>query len=1078
MPLAATAAVISLLYFGLLFALAYFVDQRSRAGRSIISNPYIYSFSLASLFTAWSFYGNVGRAATTGLDFLPFALGITLLCFSWWVLLRKMVHIAKEQNIVSIADFISSRYGKSLPLGAIITIFAILGTTPYIALQLKAVAHTFELLAAPSKTVAGSGGNLVQAAPVTDTALIVALFLGLFAILFGARRLEANERHSGLVAVVALQSLIKLVAFLAVGVFITYGLFDGFTDIFDRFLADFPKRSHLLLLDTAQNPYTKWFSLILLGMAMATVLPRQFHIMVVENSDEKHIITAMWCLPFYMYLLNLFVVPVALGGLILNGGDTGNADFFILHIPLQTGHPWFAVLTFIGGLSAAAGMVMLSSLALSTMILNNLVMPVILRFKLFRATDISGVLLNIKRLGIMAVIFLGYFYYRVIGEFFTLVSMGTISFVAAAQFAPSAIGGLFWKRASLKGATVGLLFGFILWFYTLIIPAFVRSGWLARDILENGPFGLGFLRPLELFGLSGFDIWSHALFWTFFFNVGSYVILSLVSAQGKIEREQAVKFVDVFARTEEPALRERLTKPHAITGFVELMTKFMGEKPAGAAISEYLEDKEIDAKGGLSEYHLPGLKRFVEIKLAGSVGAAPARIVVENYLSAKGSELEDVFDIFGSVTIRHEASRQQLDVLHEAARIVASGVDLQTSLDNIMELLIQQFRFDLCVIRVLDEEKKTLTVRSHKGMSSEHLGNSDRELSMETYVGEVFLTNSVSVVNDTDFLEKSVPAQIIHREGIKSFAHVPITIEGKPIGVLSAFSRLAKGIFTEEFVEAFKNMAGQIGVAWRNALQTEKLIEAGEREREMQIARTIQLGLLPASTPEIRGITLAGVCVPAREVGGDYFDFLPRDEEVLDLVIADVSGHNVGAAFIMTETRTFIQAKAKDLPRPTETMAALNEFLYEDLSRTELFITMFYLKYYAESRELSFASAGHNPPLLWRAKSNTCERLDAEGLILGVKRGVVFEERRVELQPGDTLLLYTDGITEAESPDGTFFGEERLCTLLKENHSLSPQQINDNLLYQIRLFTGSRSFNDDITLVVMKVEETPDQSGI
>ncbi len=195
-------------------------------------------------------------------------------------------------------------------------------------------------------------------------------------------------------------------------------------------------------------------------------------------------------------------------------------------------------------------------------------------------------------------------------------------------------------------------------------------------------------------------------------------------------------------------------------------------------------------------------------------------------------------------------------------------------------------------------------------------------------------------------------------------------------------------------------------------------------------------------------------------------------------MIADVSGHNVGAAFIMTEARTFIQAKAKDLSRPSETMAALNDFFYDDLTRTELFITMFYLKYYAGSRELSFASAGHNPPLLWRAKSNTCERLDAEGLILGVKRGIVFEEGRVELEPGDTLLLYTDGITEAESPDGTFFGEERLCTLLKEDHPLSPQQINDNLLYQIRLFAGSRSFNDDITLVAMKVEETPYQSAV
>jgi phosphoserine phosphatase RsbU/P len=1064
MTLVATIASISLLYFALLFAVAFYADQRYRAGRSIISNPYIYTFSLASLFTSWSFYGSVGRAATSGLDFLSFAIGPTLLCFVWWVFLRKMVRISKEQNIVSIADFISSRYGKSLSLGVIITLFAIIGIAPYIALQLKAVAHSFNLLVAPS----------TKLAPFTDTALIAALLLSLFGILFGARHLDAAERHEGLVAAVALQSLIKLAAFLAIGVFVTYGLFDGFSDVFDRFLAEYPERWHLLLLNTDQISYTKWFSQILLTMMAIMVLPRQFHIMVVENSDEEHIKTAMWLLPFYTFLLNLFVIPIALGGLILNGGDASYADFFVIHTPLQAGHPWLAVFIFIGGLSASAGMVMLSSLTLSTMILNNLVMPVILRFKLFRNNDISGILLGIKRLGIMAVILLGYFHYRIIGESYTLVNIGAISFVAAAQLSPALIGALYWKRANLKGAVVGLLFGSVLWFYTLIIPAFVRSGWLANDILDNGLFGLGFLRPLALFGLGGLDIWTHALFWTMFFNVGTYILLSLISTQNKTEQEQAVKFVDVFVKSKEAGPRKRLTKSPTVAEFVDLMTKFIGKKQAGMAIAEYIEDKEIDAKGSLSEYDLPNLKRYVEKTLAGSVGAAPARIIVTNYLSAKGSELEDVFDIFGSVTIRHEASRKQLDVLHEAVRIVVSGVDLQTSLDYLLDLLTAQFKFDLCVIRILDEEKSVLTVRSQKGMSSKHLGHSDRALSMETYVGETFLTNAITVINDTDFLEKPVSAQMIHQEGIKSFAHAPITIEGKPIGVMSAFSRSVKGIFTEEFIEVFKNMAGQIGVAWRNARQTEKLIEAGEREREMQIARSIQLGLLPATTPDIRGISLAGICVPASEVGGDYYDFLLREEGVLNLVVADVSGHNVGAAFIMTEARTFIQAKAKDIARTSDTLHALNEFLYTDLSRSELFITMFYLKYSADSRELCFASAGHNPPLLWKEASRTCEHLDAEGLILGVKRGVVFEEKRVELQAGDILLLYTDGITEAEGPDGTMFGEEMLYDLLIANHTLSPQQIIDNLLYQVRLFTGSRSFNDDMTLVVMKVAEDGD----
>jgi Na+/proline symporter len=1064
-------AAISLLYFGLLFAVAFYADKRREAGRSIISNPHIYSLSLAVYATSWTYYGSVGRAATSGLDFLPVYLGPTLVAFSWWFLLRKMVRVSKEQNIVSIADFISSRYGKSAVLGAVVTVFAVVGIMPYIALQLKAVSHTFDLLTVSSEAIGPGFKKLIPALPpYADTAFIVALVLGIFGVLFGARHLDASERHEGLVAAIALESLVKIVAFVAVGILVTYGIFDGFTDIFARFATQLPDRSYLLLLDTPKTPYTMWFTLTFISMMAVMFLPRQFHIMVIENSNEKHIKDAMWRFPVYMFLINLFVIPIALGGLLLNGGDSSNADYFVLHLPLVSGHPWLAVLVFIGGFSASAGMVMVESVALSTMILNHLVMPVILRLKI-QAADISGLLINIKRLGILAVIFLGYLYFKIIGESYALVNIGLVSFVAAAQFSPSLIGGLYWKRANLRGATAGLVLGFIVWFYTLLIPSFVRSGWMESDILERGLFGFGFLRPLELFGLTGFDIWTHSLFWTFFFNIGAFLTLSLLTKPAKSEVEQALKFVDVFAPPAELEKRKRLSRAPTIIEFVDLMTKFIGEKQAHAAIAQYLGNREIDERGSLSEYDLPNLKRFTERTLAGSVGAAPARIIIENYLSARGSKMEDVFDIFGSVTISRTTSREQLGVLYEAARAVASGVEVPTILDNILELLLQQFKFDLCVIRILDEDRMILTVRSQKGMSSEHLGESERALTTETYIGEAFLNNSVVVVNDTDFMDKAVSAQIIHREGIKSFAHAPITIEGQPIGVLSAFSRSAKGIFTDEFIALFRSLAGQIGVAWRNARQTERLIAAREQERELQIAKDIQLGLLPSHVPQLTGIALAGTCVPAHQVGGDYYDFLQRGDNLLDLVIADVSGHNVGAALLMAETRTFIQARSQGIHRASDIMSALNEFFYEDLTRAELFITMFYLIYNSDSRRLSFASAGHNPPLIWRAGSRSSERLDAEGLILGIKRWVDFEEKQVQLYPGDVLLLYTDGITEAENQDGEFFGEERLAALFAEYQHLTPEQIIDNLLQQVRLFAGVHHFNDDVSLVVMQVEK-------
>lgn len=1061
---------ISLAYFALLFLAAYFADKRRQAGRSLLSNPNIYSLSLAVYCTSWTFYGSVGRAATSGLEFLPIYIGPTLMAFTWWFVLRKMVRISKEQNIVSIADFISCRYDRSAVLGAIVTLFAIFGIMPYIALQLKAVAHTLDILSSPLALPSIGLKSLVpQLPPYMDSAFIVALVLGLFGMLFGARHLDSSERHEGLVVAVALESLIKLVAFLAVGIFVTYGLFDGFIDIFQRFFEQFPERRNLFQLGTEQTPYTKWFSLIMLSMMAIMFLPRQFHIMVTENPAEEHIKKAMWRFPAYIFLINLFVIPIALGGLILNGGDTSEADFFVLTLPLSAGHPWLAMLVFIGGISASAGMVMVSSVTISTMILNHLVMPVILKMKV-QAQDLSGILINLKRLGIIGVIFLGYFYFKIIGDSYALVNMGLISFMAATQFAPAVIGGLYWKRANRKAATTGLILGFLLWFYTLLIPSFVRSGWLASDILQNGLYGIELLKPLELFGLRGFDIYTHSLFWSLLFNILAYMIISFFIKQGDTEAIQADKFVDALKETSQhPTQLKRISKAPTVMEFVELMSKFIGDKPANLAITEYLEHREINARGGLSDHDIPNLKSFTERTLAGYVGAAPARIILENYLSTRGSKMEDVFDIFGSVTISHAASREQLSVLYDSAQIVSSGADLQQILDNILQLLSTQFKFDLCVIRFLEEDTMTLVVKSQTGMSSIHFGQSERNLNLDTYIGQAFLSNVTAVVNDTDFLDKPASAQIIHREGITCLAHTPIVLDGESVGVLSAFSRTVKGIFTKEFIALFENLAGQIAIAWRNDKQLQGLLEVREQEREMQIAKNIQRSLLPTKTPEMEEISLAGLCVPAHQIGGDYFDFIPREDAGIDLIIADVSGHNIGSALIMAETRTFIHARVDSIKQPAQMLQSLNKFFFDNMDCSDLFVTMFYLQYNPDKSMLSYSSAGHNNPLLWRNKQKTIELLDAEGLIFGIKPDVKFEQKTTGLEAGDVLLLYTDGIIEAEDNNGEFFGVERLCKLVQESCELEPQELIDQIMNQVRIFTGLRHFIDDITLVVMKI---------
>ena len=471
-------ALITLGYFALLFGVATWAEWKGRRGKSIIDNPTVYTLSMAVFCTSWTFYGSVGRAATSGMDFLAVYLGPTLMAFTWWFLLRRMLRISKELKLVSIADFISSRYGNSVYLGAVVTLFALIGIMPYIALQIKAVSHTFTLLISPPSCPVEGGLFTLFGAVTVDTTLILTVILGVFSVLFGARTLDASERHEGLVAAIAFESLVKLFAFLAVGIFVTYGLFDGFQDIFSQFLERFPDKEHLLLLSAPHSSYLTWATFIVISMMAFMFLPRQFHILVVENTHERHIREAMWRFPTYLFLINLFVIPIALSGLLLNNGDASQADYFVVSLPLVADQTWLAVLAFVGGFSASAGMVMLSSIALSTMMLNNLLMPVILKIRALQGRDISRLLINLKRLCIFVAIFFGYMFYNMIGSSYALVKIGFISFIGATQFAPAVLAGLLWKRANRIGALTGLILGFIVWFYTLLVPSFVYSGWM------------------------------------------------------------------------------------------------------------------------------------------------------------------------------------------------------------------------------------------------------------------------------------------------------------------------------------------------------------------------------------------------------------------------------------------------------------------------------------------------------------------------------------------------------------------------------------------------------------------------
>ncbi|HZT55497.1 MAG TPA: histidine kinase, partial [Burkholderiaceae bacterium] len=517
----------SFAYLLLLFAVAAFGDARARQGRSVIGNAWVYALSMAVYCTAWTYFGSVGRAASAGVWFLPIYLGPTLAMALAWAVLRKMIRIAKAYRITSIADFIASRYGKSPLLAGTVTLITVVGIVPYIALQLKAVSSGYALLTTELGTPV--------AAPLSwwrDSTFYFALALAGFTCAFGARHLDSAEKHEGMVAAIAFESVVKLLAFVAVGAFVTWGVFDGLTDLFARARA-VPELHKLLNL--SQSPgqkfaYEQWFALTLLSMLSVIFLPRQFQMMVVENVAEQHVKRAAWVFPLYLLLINLFVLPIALGGLLHFGAGRMDADAFVLSLPLAHGHGGLALLVFVGGLSAATGMVIVEAIAVSTMVCNDLVMPMLLRTRRFGARaggDLSRLLLGIRRAAIVLILLLGYAYFAIAGEAYALVSIGLISFAAVAQFAPAMLAGLYWKGGTRLGAFAGLLLGFALWAYTLMLPSVAKSGWLAGDVgvgfLRDGPWGVTLLKPEQLLGLSGLDNLTHALFWSLLANVVAFV---------------------------------------------------------------------------------------------------------------------------------------------------------------------------------------------------------------------------------------------------------------------------------------------------------------------------------------------------------------------------------------------------------------------------------------------------------------------------------------------------------------------------------------------------------------------------
>jgi Na+/proline symporter/nitrogen-specific signal transduction histidine kinase len=670
----AIVLIVAFSYLALLFVIAAWGDRRAEQKRSLVNSPTIYALSIAVYCTAWTFYGSVGRAATTGPSFLLIYLGPTLAMLCGWMLIRKMIRIARAQRITSIADFISARYGKSGALGALVALIAVVAIMPYIALQLKAITVSYGILTEyPQQTLPA----LSLADFWNDKAFWVALVLAVFIILFGTRHLDASERHEGMVTAIAFESLVKLFAFLAVGIFATWSLYGGPGELMSAAARGLPQLQQRFGLDQVPGGALGWFGTLMLALLAFITLPRQFQVLVVENVNEQHLRRACWLFPLYLLLINLFVIPVALAGL-LGGSATGAPDNFVLTLPLSAGLELLPLLVFIGGLSAATSMMIVETIALSTMVSNQLVMPLLLRWRrlhLEQRQDLSGWLLGIRRIAIVLILILGYLYHALIGEAYSLVTIGLVSFAAAAQFAPALLLGLYWRGASRTGAACGMSAGILVWAWTLLLPGFALSGWLDTGFVDAGPWGLDWLQPYALFGLDGWDIYTHSLFWSMLVNIGLLVGLSLFSRPNHLEQTQAALFTNALRpEAEQAPIWQGQASRYEL---YRLLNRYLGE----SATRRLLGQDRPSADDGIPA--TPAMIAAAEQGLTGALGSATARILINSVVRGEALDLSSVLSILDTTSQTLEYNRRLEQKSAELARI---GEELRSANERLREL--------------------------------------------------------------------------------------------------------------------------------------------------------------------------------------------------------------------------------------------------------------------------------------------------------------------------------------------------------------------------------------------------------
>ncbi|CAM5292283.1 Na+/proline symporter/nitrogen-specific signal transduction histidine kinase [Aquamicrobium terrae] len=757
-------------YVGLLFLLAYLSDARAKSGSvGFLRSPIVYTLSISVYCTSWTFYGAVGTAARNGLEFAAIYMGPTLVFVGWWFLLRKLIRIAHTQHITSIADFLSSRFGKSSRLAVLVTLIAVVSIAPYIALQLKAITTSIQAVSVAK----GAGTDHLATLDEVTLALGVAIGMALFTILFGTRNVNAREQHPGVVAAIAFEAVVKLLALVAVGLFVIFGVSDGIADIYAR-AVEAGVRIH-----EAEPFGSRWVAVLFLSACAVICLPRQFQIAVVENSDEDHLRTASWAFPCYMLAMSVFILPIALYGLSTMPAGS-NPDMFVLTLPMRTGHDALALFAFIGGFSSATSMIIVASIALSIMVSNHIVVPLALRTaSLGEETgerDIARLLLRSRRISIAGMLLLGFLYFWLTQGSDALAPIGLISFGGVAQFLPAMLAALYWRTATMKGAFWGISAGFVVWAWTLFLPSFGSFSPTVAELVAGGPWGMRALRPEALFGMEGMDPLVHSVFWSMLANISVLLCVSAATGQNALERIQAPLFVDVFRRA--ASFQPRIIRGSATNS--ELF--FVAERVLGWSRARALFDsagvphRQTATQQGVSAEFIARLER----ELAGSIGSASAHILLTKAVAGDAISLEEVMQIA-------DETQQAIEYSHalevKSQELHSTAQQLQEANAQLQDLHRQKDEF---LSQVSHEVRTPMTsIRSFAEilMAPEDLTGEQRARFIATIHNEsVRLTRLLDEILDLSALE----------HGERGWENVPVDAEDvldQAIAVCEALAR-------------------------------------------------------------------------------------------------------------------------------------------------------------------------------------------------------------------------------------------------------------------------------------------------